>query len=152
MKRAANEANKEQQNKTREALAGTPFDTAEELKKARNEILEETWRELERARAKKQLLEKDEYKFFIETFRKGLFCKYGENNDNLVRVFLGPDGVQIVINEELKSVEHDQNLLGVLIKSMSESFISNYLKAMGVIPPTEAPETEKPKTQKKNGK
>lgn len=146
------EASRDMTNKTREALAGTPFATAEELKKARAEILEETWRELERARAKKQLLEKDEYKFFVETFQKGLLCKYGESNDNLVRVFLGPDGIQIAINEEMKSTENSENLLGVLVKSMSESFMANYLKAMGVIPPTETTEADKTKAHRKSTK
>ncbi|MBB1180636.1 hypothetical protein DSM05_15955, partial [Pseudomonas sp. FW305-3-2-15-E-TSA4] len=72
-------------------------------------------------------MEKDEYQFFIETFQKGLLCKYGENNGNLVRVFLGKDGIQIAINEEMKSTENSEALLGVLIKSMSESFMANYL-------------------------
>lgn len=144
-------------NVTKEKLAGTPFQTAEELKGAQAEILEETWRELERARARKQLVQKEEYRFFVETFEKGLLCKYGESNDNLVRVFLGPNGIQIAINEEMKSAENSEALLGVLVKSMSESFIASYLKAMGLIPLSDHLEGEKvPRTlhskSKKYGK
>lgn len=130
---------KETINVTKERLAGTPFDSAEALKSAQTEILTEIWREMERARAKRQLLQKDDYRFFIETFERGLLCKYGENNDNLVRVFLGPDGVQIAINEEMKSTENSAALLGELIKSMSESFLTSYLKAMGVLTPADSP-------------
>lgn len=134
------------ENVTKERLAGTPFQSAEELKKAQNEILEETWRELERARARKQLVQKDEYRFFIETFERGLLCKYGESHDNLVRVFLSPNGIQIAINEEMKSTENSESLLGVLVKSMSESFLTSYLKAMGLLSNTEfQPDSDKTK-------
>ncbi|MDR3606378.1 MAG: hypothetical protein P4M08_03245 [Oligoflexia bacterium] len=145
MRQPRPEATKESTNKTREALAGTPFTSGEELKKARSEILEETWRELEKARAKRQLLQKEEYKFYIETFQKGLQCRYDGNMDNLARVFLGPSGIQITINEEMKSTENAENLLGVLIKAMSEAFMANYLKAVGVIPTRNDEEQERPR-------
>jgi hypothetical protein len=147
MERSNKKAGREVGNVTKERLAGTPFQTAEELKGAQAEILEETWREFERARARKQLVQKDEYRFFIETFEKGLLCKYGESNDNLVRVFLSPNGIQIAINEEMKSAENSESLLGVLVKSMSESFIASYLKAMGLIPNSET-HTENEKTNR----
>lgn len=122
-------------NVTKEKLAGTPFHTASEMNAARDTILEETWRELERAKAKRDLLAKPEYNFFLDPFKKGLLTRYGEKNDNLVRVFLGADGIQIDINEEMKSSENSEALLGALIRSMSDSFLSNYLKSLGIISP-----------------
>ena len=102
-------------NPTKSKLRGTPFSTAEELKKVQQEILEETWRKLEKARAKQQLTKRGEYAFFVETFRKGMVCKYGEKNDNLVRVSLEEDqSIKISISEEMKTRENSEHLLGVL--------------------------------------
>ena len=121
-------------NPTKEKLKGTPFSTAEELKKAQQEILDETWRKLEKARAKQELTKREEYSFFVETFRKGMVCKYGEKNDNLVRVSLESDqSIKISISEEMKTKENSEHLLGVLIESMSSSFLTNYLKAMDIV-------------------
>jgi len=121
-------------NITKDKLKGTPFSTAEELKKAQAEILEDTWRRLEKAKAKRELTKKEEYSFFIETFRKGMVCKYGEKDDNLVRVSLDEDSsVKISISEDMRSKENSEHLLGVLIESMSSSFLTNYLKAMDIV-------------------
>lgn len=121
-------------NITKDKLKGTPFSTAEELKKAQAEILEYTWRRLEKAKAKRELTKKEEYSFFVETFRKGMVCKYGEKDDNLVRVSLDEDSsVKISISEDMRSKENSEHLLGVLIESMSSSFLTNYLKAMDIV-------------------
>lgn len=121
-------------NITKDKLKGTPFSSAEELKKAQSEILEETWRKLEKAKAKRELTNKEEYSFFVETFRKGMVCKYGEKDDNLVRITLESDNsVMISISEDMKTKENSENLLGVLIEAMSSSFLSNYLKAMDIV-------------------
>lgn len=121
-------------NITKDKLKGTPFSSAEELKKAQSEILEETWRKLEKAKAKRELTNKEEYSFFVETFRKGMVCKYGEKDDNLVRVSLESDNsVMISISEDMKSKESSEHLLGVLVESMSSSFLTNYLKAMDIV-------------------
>jgi len=121
-------------NITKDKLKGTPFSTAEELKKAQNEILDDTWRKLEKAKAKRELTKREEYSFFVETFRRGMVCRYGEKDDNLVRVTLEKDNsIQISISEEMKSQENSEHLLGVLIESMSSSFLSNYLKAMDIV-------------------
>ena len=121
-------------NITKDRLKGTPFSTAEELKKAQAEILEDTWRRLERARAKMELTKKEEYRFFVETFRRGMICKYGETNDNLVRVSLDADNsVKISISEAMKTKENSEHLLGILIESMSSSFLTNYFKAMDIV-------------------
>jgi len=121
-------------NITKDKLRGTPFNSAEELKKAQAEILEETWRKLEKAKAKRELTKKEEYSFFVETFRKGMVCKYGEKNDNLVRVSLDADSsIKISISEAMRTKENSEHLLGVLIESMSSSFLTNYLKAMDIV-------------------
>ena len=121
-------------NITKDKLRGTPFTSAEELKKAQAEILEETWRKLEKAKAKRELTKKEEYSFFVETFRKGMVCKYGEKNDNLVRVSLDADSsIKISISEAMRTKENSEHLLGVLIESMSSSFLTNYLKAMDIV-------------------
>lgn len=130
-------------NPTKHKLKGTPFSTAEDLKKAQQEILEETWRKLEKARAKQELTKREEYSFFIETFRQGMVCKYGEKDDNLVRVSLQADqSIKISISEEMKSKENSEHLLGVLIESMSSSFLSNYLKAMDIVEEDSEMETQ----------
>ena len=121
-------------NSTKNKLKGTPFSTAEELKKAQQGILEETWRRLEKARTKQELIKKEEYAFFIEIFRQGMVCMYGEQNNNLVRISLSKDkSITISISEEMKTKEKSEHLLGVLIESMSSSFLANYLKAMDIV-------------------
>lgn len=141
IKKSVKSTSTQEKNITKGKLKGTPFSTAEELKKAQAEILEETWRKLEKAKAKRELTNKEEYSFFVETFRKGMVCKYGEKDDNLVRITLEPDNsVMISISEEMKSKESSEQLLGVLIESMSSSFLSNYLKAMDIVEEDEAEE------------
>ena len=121
-------------NSTKNRLKGTPFSTAESLNKAQHDIREETWRKLEKARVKRELTQKQEYQFFAEPFRKGIACKYGTTDDDLVRVSLEEDNsVKISINEEMKSRESSEHLLGVLIESMSSTFLSSYFKAMDII-------------------
>lgn len=123
-----------QGNVTKERLAGTPFTSMAELNAASDELRAETWRQLEKARIKRELLAKEEYKFFLDPFRKGMVCRYGEKNDSLVRVYLTTDGgIQVDINEEMKSAENSEALLSALIKSTSDSLFSNYLKSMDII-------------------
>ena len=125
-------------NITKERLSGTPFSSMSEMSQASDEIRRDAWNQLERAKIKRELLSKDEYKFFLEPFKKGMICKYGEQNDNLVRVFLGDDGgIEIDINEEMKSAENSGALLSALIKSTSDSLFSNYLKSMDIITPAD---------------
>ena len=94
-------------NITKERLAGTPFSSMSELNTASDEIRKDTWSQLERAKIKRELIEKPEYSFFLEPFKKGMVCKYGEKNDNLVRVHLNKEGgIEVDINEEMKSAEN----------------------------------------------
>lgn len=120
-------------NITKERLAGTPFNSAAEMNAASEELRREAWNQLERARIKRELLAKEEYKFFLEPFQKGMTCKYIETDDNLVRVFLTENGVEVDINEEMKTAENSGALLSALIRSTSDSLFSNYLRSMDII-------------------
>ncbi len=138
-------------NVTKERLAGTPFSSMAELNAASKELRAETWRQLEKARIKRELLSKEEYKFFLDPFRKGMVCRYGEKNDSLVRVYLSPDGgIQVDINEEMKSAENSEALLSALIKSTSDSLFSKYLKSMDIIAPDDGRD-EKESTGRSKG-
>ena len=139
-------------NVTKDRLFATPYSSMADLNNASNELRTEAWKQLEKARIKRELLSKEEYKFFLDPFRKGMVCRYGEKNDSLVRVYLSQDGgIQVDINEEMKSAENSEALLSALIKSTSDSLFSNYLKSMDIIAPTdgmdnsEHPEKEKSK-------
>lgn len=137
-------------NITKERLAFTPFSSMSELSAASDELRRDTWDQLERAKVKKELLSKPEYRFFLEPFRKGMICKYGEKNDNLVRVHLNDDGsIEVDINEEMKSAENSGALLSALIKSTSDSLFSNYLKSMDIIPSTETTKEDEVHNAKK---
>lgn len=121
-------------NPTRQRLEGTPFTLATDFNAAKERILKEEWEQLEHARARKQLLERDEYAYIINRFRKGLSCEFGNSNNKLFRVFIDKDGAtQVALDEKMKSGENNEVLIGILIKSLSESFEKNYLKTMKII-------------------
>jgi len=122
-------------NVTLEKLAGLPFKTATDLKKAQEEVQLAIWRRLEEAKAIDTLTKRDEYKFWRDEFEAGLVCGYGEKDGNLVRVYSNGPGIKVNINEELAgSIPSSETLLGVLVKAMSESFASTYYKAKGILP------------------
>lgn len=120
-------------NITKERLAGTPFNSATEMNAVSDELRREAWTQLEKARIKRELLAKEEYKFFLEPFQKGMICKYGKKNDSLVRVYLSDNGIEVDINGEMKSSENSGTILKALIRSTSDSLFSNYLKSMDII-------------------
>ncbi|HAZ13611.1 MAG: hypothetical protein A2X86_13850 [Bdellovibrionales bacterium GWA2_49_15] len=134
-KSAAEPVNIGARNITKAKLKGTPFTSAEDLKAAQSAILSETWKKLEKARAKRELTKRDEFKFYVDTFRKGLHCKYVDNANNIVGIALDDDDViKISISEQvLPRKNSDQELLGVLIQSMSATFLQSYLKAMDIL-------------------
>ena len=139
-------------NVTKERLNGTPFSSMADLNAASNEIRTETWRQLEKARIKRELSAKEEYRFFLEPFRKGMVCSYGEKNGSLVRVYLTAEGgIQVDINEEMKTTENSEALLSALIRSTSDSLFSNYLKSMDIIAQDDASE-EANSPPRKSGK
>lgn len=139
-------------NISKARLSGTPFKSMAELNAASAEILNDTWRQMEKARIKRELTSKEEYRFFLEPFRKGMLCRYGEKNDGLVRVYLTPeDGIHVDISEEMRSAENSEALLNALIRSTSDSLFSNYLKSMDIIAPSDSNEDTDP-TPRKNPK
>ena len=122
-------------NSTRQRLEGTPFVSATDFNAAKERILKEEWEQLEHSRARRQLLEREEYQYIIDRFRKGLSCEFGNSNNKLFRVFIDKEGAtQVALDEKMKSEESNEVLIGVLIKSLSEAFEKNYLKTMKIIP------------------
>ena len=122
-------------NTTLLRLKNTPFKTASELKQHEERILREEWENVERARQRRILLQKDENKEVIGPFLKGFKAKFvgGEDNsDNLVRVYLANDeSIQIDIDDELKSKDVN-GAVESLVKSLTESFVNGYLTALGL--------------------
>lgn len=122
-------------NPTQEKLKGLPFESATELKKAQEQILREVWGRLEQARALNELIGRPEYAFWRAEFRSGLTCGYGDKKGQLVRVFSEGEGIQVDIDKDLASkTPSSENILGVLVRSLSESFPTTYYKAKGIIP------------------
>jgi hypothetical protein len=136
-------------NITKERLAGTPFNSAAEMNAASEELRREAWSQLEKARIKRELLSKEEYEFFLEPFHKGMTCKYVDKDENLVKLYLADNGVKVDINEEMKSSESSGALLTALIRSTSDSLLSNYLKSMDIISDKEALAENESETQKR---
>ena len=122
-------------NTTLLRLKNTPFKTASELKQHEERILREEWENVERARQRRILLQKDENKEVIGPFLKGFKAKFvggGDNSDNLVRVYLAADeSIQIDIDDELKSKDVN-GAVESLVKSLTESFVNGYLTALGL--------------------
>ena len=129
---------KKSSNVTRDRLARTPFDTSEELKEAKAAIRKRVWNRLEELREVHEQIDSPEFSYIKEHFKKGWGCAYGSENGEVVTVSMNDDErLQIKINEEMKSSENNAQLLGVLIRSMTESFQKNYMAATGLIPPNQ---------------
>lgn len=125
-------------NVTLQKMAGLPFATAKELKEEEHNVRLSVWRRLEEAKVIHEMTERPEYGFWKDEFREGLVCCYGEKNDNLVRVYSEGKGIKININKGLAdAAPSSEALLGVLVKSMSESFANTYYKAKGILPVVE---------------
>ena len=123
-------------NPTTERLNGLPFASAAELKAAQHEILLAVWARLEQARAIDELTKREEYQFWREEFAQGLVCAYDDVNNPLMRVFSDSPGIKVTINRELTTtMPSSENIVGVLVKAMSESFANTYYKAKGILPP-----------------
>ena len=126
--------NLESGNVTKDRLAGTPFSSKSEMDAASDELRKAIWTQLERVRIKKELLRKPELKSFLEPFQTGLGCKYSEKTD-LFRIHLNEHGgVDVNIHEEMKTEENRAALLTAFIRSTSDSFLSNYLKSLDILP------------------
>jgi hypothetical protein len=122
------------ENPTLRRLAGTPFKTAAEMNEAEAKIYKESWDELTKARSYQHLTDKEEFAFFKRVFEKGMRCRYGEGNEDIVRVGLSGGEVIVEINEEMKSREHSEKLVSSLAQALGDSFFTNYLKAMRILP------------------
>ncbi len=137
-------AKKKSKNTTHERLSNIPFNTAKDLKEAQEAIKLQVWRRMEEARIINLMISKEEYKFWLEEFRKGLSCTYEEiDSPRLVRVYSDDEGIHIAINKGIAGkAPASETVLGVLIKSVSESFANTYYTAKGIIPKSDLPLTE----------
>ena len=122
-------------NTTLLKLKNTPFKTASELKHYEEKILREEWENIERAKQRRLLLQKDENKVVISPFLNGFKARFvgrGKELDSLVKVYLSNDeSVQIEIDDELKSKDVN-SAVESLVKSLTESFVNGYLTALGL--------------------
>lgn len=129
-------ANKSKPNVTFQRLSNLPFKSASELKKAQEEIKLQIWKQLEQAKALDDLIKREEYGFFSEEFIEGLSCSFENEETNLFRVFSPGKGIKINVNKTIASEDPtNESLIGVLVKSVSESFATTYYKAKGFLPP-----------------
>ena len=140
-KQTAASKNGSTKNPTRQRLEGTPFNSATDYNAATERILREEWEQLERARARKELLQREEYQYILKRFELGLSCEFGNSNNKLFRVYVDKDGAtQVALDEKMKSEENNEALIGVLIKSLSEAFEKNYLRTMKILPDNDLPD------------
>ena len=89
---------------------------------------------MEQARVMHELLQRPEYLFWREEFATGYGCRYSEQPEELVRVCSDSPGIKVTINKDLAS--DSENILGVLVKSLSESFSTTYYTALRILPPS----------------
>jgi hypothetical protein len=122
-------------NVTHEKLSGLPFKSARHWKEAQDAVLMQVWRRMEEAKVINELVKRPEYSFWHEEFREGLVCAYGEKSDvNLVRVFSEGNGIKIQINRSLADAAPSaEQVLGALVRAMSESFAATYYRAKGIL-------------------
>lgn len=117
-----------------EKLGDVPFKTISEQKEFRDKIRLQVLKQLETAKAIEELTKQPEYNFFREKFEKGMHCRYGKSQGDIVHVFMNDDGIQIELNENANSSDKNQTLLvGTMVKSLSESLIASYYRAYGYI-------------------
>ena len=138
------------QNSTRQRLEGTPFSTAGELNFAQDKILKEEWEQLEHTRARKKLLQREEYAYILDRFHKGVSCEFKTGHKKFCHIYIdGDGGMQVLIDEKYKAQENSEALLG-LIQSLSEALESNYLKTMKILSVEESVSRSKNSRTKKN--
>lgn len=127
---------KQRSNSAKKKLGEQPFRTVTEKKDFVEKIRKEVLARLETARAMEEFTNQEEYKFFKEKFKKGMSCRYGSDIDDIVRVSLDDGGIQVEISESAKDTENQNELelIGQLVKSMSNSIVISYFEAMGYLP------------------
>ena len=135
-KKKAKSTPKQRSNSAKKNLGSKPFRTVSEFKEFRENIRREVSRRLETAKAMEEMTSDDpEYAFFKERFKNGMSCKYGANQDDIVNVSL-TDKIEITISEEAKesATQNERELIGQLVKGMSNSLTISYFEAMGYLP------------------
>ncbi len=123
------------QNTTLKRLTGTPFKTGSELKIAEEQILKEEWKNIERARVRRNLFKMENNKEILAPFLKGFQAKFVNENGNreqVVRVFLTDDeAIQVEIDNELRVKDYNA-AIETIVKSLVEGFMGGYFKALGL--------------------
>jgi hypothetical protein len=121
------------QNTTILRLRETPFKTAAEMNAHEERIKREEWEIIERARRRRLLLQKKEYREVIAPFTNGFGARFisadadGNLVSNLVRAYLtDKDEVQIDIDEKLNT-DDASSTVTCLVKSVTESLMNSYM-------------------------
>jgi DNA-binding protein YbaB len=122
-------------NVTKRKLDNTPFKSVKEMEEASADIKMQVWKRLEYARQFQNMTENENYQFVKEELREGLSCVYGDNGDNLVKVFSEGKGVKVSINKDLvKEVEKSEAFVEALIRSTADAFSKSYYQIKGMLP------------------
>ena len=126
---------KQRSNSAKQKLGEQPFRTVTEKKEFVDRIRRHVLARLETSKAMEEYTNQDEYKFFKQKFQKGMFCRYGTDRDHIVHVSLSDKGIQIEISESAKESknQNELDLVGQLVKSMSNSLVISYFEAMGYL-------------------
>lgn len=120
-------------NTTLLRLKNTPFESSSEMKAEEKRLLKQEWENVERARVRRLLFLKEENREIISPFIKGFQAKFvgKDEQENVVRIFLNDkEQVQIEVDSEMKEEGASEAIEG-LVRSMSESFMTGYLNALG---------------------
>lgn len=113
----------------------TPFSTVNEMNKASHEIHLAAWKRLEAGRTFKELLETERFSYAKEELHRGISCKYGPNQDELVRVYSEGVGIQIAINPNMANeVEKSESYIESVIRATAEPFAKSYYQMKGLSP------------------
>ena len=77
---------------------------------------------------------KEEFDYYKTFFRKGISCQYGDDPNDLISVYLDDnDSMKVKVNKGLKSQETSESFIRAIVGALNQSFMRNYLEAMGVI-------------------
>jgi len=127
---------KQRSNSAKKKLDNQPFRTVAEKKEFVDKIKKDVLARLETAKAMEEFTNQPEYAFYKEKFEKGMSCKYGADIDDIVHVSLTDDGIQIKISDSAKDTENknELELIGHLVRAMSQSSLTSYYEAMGYLP------------------
>lgn len=137
MKREDKNHKKSGPNQTKQKLKGTPFNSADELKSARNQLRMQIWEQLEKAKILNELLNKEEYSSLKEElnaeFKEGLKIGYANYNKPLFKIFSRGVGIEFEISEDqVQNHENGNDLVRAITSSLSSSFLSSFYQTKGV--------------------